>query len=236
VTAVIPAAGLGTRMLEITGGRAKELLPLGGRAVIERVILEAKTECDRIVVVASPSKLDLIEHVEELGAEVVIQSEMRGFAHAIGCAAVEGDMIVLLGDCAINGESPIERMANLLHKGVDGAIALQEVSEEDVSLYGIVEIGDLGGIRRIVEKPPVESAPSRFAICARYAFSGPLTAFVNQAAEVWDGPGELGLTPVLNAAIQIGFDIKAVPLPPNSKRADVGSPEQYQEARWWAWE
>jgi len=223
-------------MLEITGGRAKELLPLGGRAVIERVIAEARIVSERVIVVASPQKLDLIVRVEQLGAEVAIQSEMKGFAHAIGCAGVEGDMIVLLGDCAINGESPVERMANLLHKGIDGAIALQEVSEGEVSLYGIAEIGDLGGIRRIVEKPTVADAPSRFAICARYAFAGPLTAFINQAADVWDGPGELGLTPILNAAIQMGFDIKAVPLPPDSKRADVGSPEQYQEARWWAWE
>jgi len=190
---------------------------------------------DRIVVVSSPSKPDVTAAAVALGVEVVEQAEMKGFAHAIGCAQAEGDMIVLLGDCAIHGESPVERMANLIEKAIDGVIAVESVEDSRVSQYGIVDVNDWGVISQIVEKPSPQDAPSRYAICARYAFSGPITAFINESAQGWTGPRELGLTEVLNEAIRAGFELKAVPLPPESRRADVGTPEEYAECQRWGW-
>lgn len=222
-------------MLSITGGKSKELLPLGSKSVLDRVIQEARLVADRIVVVSSPSKPDVTAATVALGVEVVEQAEMKGFAHAIGCAQAEGDMIVLLGDCAIHGESPVERMANLIEKAIDGVIAVESVEDSRVSQYGIVDVNDWGVISQIVEKPSPLAAPSRYAICARYAFSGPITAFINESGQGWTGPRELGLTEVLNEAIRAGFELKAVPLPPESRRADVGTPEEYAECKRWGW-
>ena len=235
MTAVIPAAGLGTRMLSATGGKSKELLRLGTKTVLKRVIEEARVTADQVIVVSSPKKPDVTETAKALGVQVVEQLEMKGFAHAIGCAAVEGDMVVLLGDCAIYGESPTPRMASLIEKAIDGLIAVEQVPDDLLHQYGIVDVNDWGVISKIVEKPSRADAPSNYAICARYAFSGPLTAFINQAALDWSGPGELGLTEVLNQAILAGFELKAVPLPFESKRADVGTPEQYAACQTWDW-
>ena len=223
-------------MLSVTGGASKELLSLGGKTVLQRVIEEAKSVSDRVIVVSSPRKSDIRVAALDLGVEVVEQPEMRGFAHAIGCAEVEGDMLVLLGDCAIHGTSPIDRMAMLIEKAVDGLIAVELVEDSKLSQYGVVEVNDWGVISRIVEKPTPIDAPSRYAICARYAFSGPVTAFINDAAQNWTESRELGLTEVLNAAITAGFELKAVPLPPESRRADVGTPEEYAACQRWGWQ
>jgi len=222
-------------MLSVTGGTSKELLLLGNKSVLQRVIEEAKSVTDRVIVVSSPQKPDVRAAAVAPGVEVVDQTEMRGFAHAIGCAEVEGDMLVMLGDCAIHGSSPIDRMAMLIEKAIDGLIAVEQVDESKLSHYGIVDVNDWGVISRIVEKPTPDLAPSRYSICARYAFSGPVTAFINDAAKSWTDSRELGLTEVLNAAIEAGFELKAVPLPPESRRADVGTPEEYAACQRWGW-
>ena len=56
-TAVIPAAGLGTRFLPVTKSVPKELLPLVDRPCIEVVAEEAaKAGAQRLVIVTSPGK------------------------------------------------------------------------------------------------------------------------------------------------------------------------------------
>ena len=57
--AIIPAAGKGTRMEAVTGGKPKELLPLGSKAVLLRVLEEARaSDPDEIVVVTRPGDED----------------------------------------------------------------------------------------------------------------------------------------------------------------------------------
>lgn len=58
--AVLPAAGKGTRMQDITQGGSKELLKVGDKSVIAWAIDEAR-DCDpsRIVVISSPEKPDM---------------------------------------------------------------------------------------------------------------------------------------------------------------------------------
>ena len=58
--AILPAAGLGTRMAHLTGGGSKEMLKVKGLPVIMLAILEAREAgADRIIVVSSASKPDL---------------------------------------------------------------------------------------------------------------------------------------------------------------------------------
>ncbi|MFQ5893730.1 MAG: NTP transferase domain-containing protein, partial [Nitrospinota bacterium] len=55
--AVVPAAGLGSRMRTLCGERPKELLPVGGRAAIEHSLLEAlEAGLRRVAVVVRPDK------------------------------------------------------------------------------------------------------------------------------------------------------------------------------------
>jgi UTP-glucose-1-phosphate uridylyltransferase len=61
IPAVVPAAGLGTRMRTLCGDRPKELLPVGGLAAIEYSLLEAREAGLRRVAVVVRSDKPLIE-------------------------------------------------------------------------------------------------------------------------------------------------------------------------------
>lgn len=118
--AVIVAAGMGTRMLPVSGYIAKEMLPLVDVPVMHHLILEARAAgCTRIHIITSPAKdfsllLEDMNHkfssfsndqtlLNPMGdAEYFIhyQHEQLGLAHAISMASqsISGPFLVLLGD------------------------------------------------------------------------------------------------------------------------------------------
>lgn len=64
---VIPAAGLGTRLLPLTGTRPKEMVEVGGRPVIDWVIEEAVASgLAEICLIISPVKKEMKAHVRKL--------------------------------------------------------------------------------------------------------------------------------------------------------------------------
>jgi UTP--glucose-1-phosphate uridylyltransferase len=116
-TAIVPAAGLGTRFLPTTKAVPKELLPLVDTPAIEYVAREAaEAGAKRLVIVTSPEKAsvagyfdanpeleqtltdrgksDLVEKIRRapqlIKAETAIQQEALGLGHAVGCA--EGNL------------------------------------------------------------------------------------------------------------------------------------------------
>ena len=118
--AVIVAAGLGTRMLPVSGFVAKEMLPLVDVPVMHHLILEARAAgCNRIHIITSPSKdfsliLDdmnkkfpsypndqsLLNPIGDAEYFIHYQHEQLGLAHAISMASssISGPFLVLLGD------------------------------------------------------------------------------------------------------------------------------------------
>ncbi len=237
MVAIIPAAGKGSRMTALTEGKPKELLPLGGAPTIARVIGEARQAgFERIVVVGAPDKPLLDEFLRDYRVEIVHQPAMRGLADAIACADIDDDAVILLGDGAYYGGSPVARMAELLEKGIDGAVAVAPTDDVGTSRYGIVDVDEWrGGIQLIWEKPGPEATISRWAVAGRYALSRRLMAFLSETVARFEGPGELGMTAVLNAALEEGFDLKAVALGSEMRRVDVGTPEEYEEALQLRW-
>lgn len=112
-TAIVPAAGLGTRFLPTTKAVPKELLPVVDTPGIELVAAEAaEAGAERLVIVTSPDKQavtdyfrpqpDLERTLEERGkkdlldkvrrgpalieAETAVQDRALGLGHAVGCA------------------------------------------------------------------------------------------------------------------------------------------------------
>lgn len=115
-TAVVPAAGLGTRFLPATKTVPKELLPVVDTPGIELVAEEAKSAgAERLLIVTSPGKDGVVAHfVEDLVLEhtlaargkesmlakvrnapsllevaSVVQESPLGLGHAIGCVEPE---------------------------------------------------------------------------------------------------------------------------------------------------
>ncbi|AKE91315.1 MULTISPECIES: UTP--glucose-1-phosphate uridylyltransferase [Rhodococcus] len=112
-TAVVPAAGMGTRFLPATKTVPKELLPVVDTPGIELVASEAaESGAGRLVIVTAPGKAGVVAHFVEdlvlenhlaakgkhhllekvrkaprlLDVESVVQAEPLGLGHAVGCA------------------------------------------------------------------------------------------------------------------------------------------------------
>lgn len=235
--AIVPAAGLGTRMAQITHGRPKELLSLGRRSVLQRIVDEAlEADADEVIVISSPQKPELDEAALSIPkVRVVHQTEPRGLADAVLTVESEDDVLVMLGDCAFHGGSPSPRMATLVFRGIDGCIAVEEVSDDEVSRYGICEVDGMGSIRRILEKPSPMDTSSRHAVAARFAFTPGVWSHLRQIYAELGGPPDLPLTPILQRAIDTGVELKAVAVQPGQTRADCGTPEEYASARRLDW-
>ena len=147
MTAIIPAAGKGTRFLPATRVIPKEMLPIGAKPAIHCIVEEALAAgADDIVLVISEEKEIIrryFEGDETLSGKVryVYQREQRGLGHAVLQAAegVTGTALVLLGDALVTGPNPSREMV-AISKANGGAsvIGLERVPPERVSRYGIV--------------------------------------------------------------------------------------------------
>jgi UTP--glucose-1-phosphate uridylyltransferase len=210
-TAVIPAAGLGTRLAPLTRFIPKELLPVAGRPLIDYTIREAlDSGICRIVVVTSEAKPALEEYLaantSEWGKiEVVHQPAARGLGDAVACAreAIGGETFaVLLPDTLFDAETPALAQLLAARPGdVACRVATQEVAPELVSLCGIVGLkpvvggGRLARVTSLVEKPALDQAPSRYAILGRYVLQPEI--FDCLARTPPDARGEVQLTDAL---------------------------------------
>lgn len=232
MVAILPAAGKGTRMALLTGGRPKELLPVGGREVIQWVLDEAKEAgARRIVVVSSTEKPELNAYLTGR-AEVVFQHAPAGHADAVTTPNVDGAALVLNPDTIFFPDSPSRSLVEAVAHGADMAIAIQEVDEARKSQYGIVELhSGAGRIAGIVEKPQPGETASRWAIAGRYAFSrrayNRLREHVRAAPR---GTVELSLPQFLVRLIEEGHSGVAISLASNQTRFDCGLPEGYDQA------
>jgi UTP--glucose-1-phosphate uridylyltransferase len=227
--AILPAAGRGTRMSAVTGG-SKELLTIGGKAVLDWVIEEARSAgADSVVVVASPFKQDLLDYLQSRGIDSVIQEQATGLAPAVSLAASLQPTLILLPDTLFFPNSPTARIVEALNRGYDIAIAVGVVADEKVSQYGIVDIDEGSGrISKIREKPRPSETSSRWAIAARFGLSARTLMFVKQRVESLAGSEkEIDLPPLLDEAIQAGHAAIAVPLESGEVRHDCGRPESY---------
>ncbi len=176
-------------------------------------------------------KLSLLKSIDELMQQVVVsttpQIEQRGLGDAVLCAREHvGNeaFICLLGDTIFSGGvGPAEQLAEAYKKFGTSIIGLEEVPAEKVSRYGIVGGSPAGEgairIEKLVEKPSIQDAPSRLAICARYLLT---PAIFDCLAEVKPGVGgEIQLTDALQmlAAREAMHGIVL-----KSKRHDIGNP------------
>lgn len=241
--AVIPVAGLGTRMLPATKAIPKEMLPVVDRPLIQYVIEEAAAAgIKEIVLVTHASKNAIENHFDtsfELEAQLearlkrslldevrsitprgltvisVRQAEAKGLGHAILCAKpVVGDepFAVLLPDVLIdNAESNLrtDNLAGMTKRFEETGhtqILVEEVPHDQVDKYGVVDCsgvqipeGSTAPIKAMVEKPPVDEAPSNMAIVGRYVLSKKVWELLAQTQP--GAGGEIQLTDALDALL-----------------------------------
>jgi len=109
----------------------------------------------------------------------VRQKTPKGLGHAIYTAKdVVGDepFAVMSGDDIIDARVPaIKHLIQVYDKYQDIVVGVTQVPKKETSKYGIVDpiyIDDkTSEIKKIIEKPKVEKAPSRLAVTGRYVLT-----------------------------------------------------------------
>jgi UTP--glucose-1-phosphate uridylyltransferase len=130
----------------------------------------------------------------------VRQGEPLGLGHAVLVTRnLVGDepFAVILGDDVIDANPPALRQMIDVFDEVNGPVlAIERVPKSDVSSYGIIDGEEIRPgvyrIRDLVEKPPVNEAPSDLAIIGRYILTPDI--FPALEATVTDRTGEIQLT------------------------------------------
>jgi UTP--glucose-1-phosphate uridylyltransferase len=116
------------------------------------------------------------------------------------------DFCVILADDLIDGKLRpcLAQMQRVYQEYGSGVIAVQRVPQEEVSSYGVVETHPvapgLGEIRRIVEKPRPQEAPSNLAVVGRYILTPRIFKLLERTQK--GAGGEIQLTDAISAMIQ----------------------------------
>lgn len=160
-TAVILAAGLGTRM---RSSLPKALHPLGGRPMITHLIETAGSVFDRLVVVVGPDMQALEKAVTPWPC--VVQSERLGTGHAARMAEDlfgEGDVAILYADNPlITADTMRALLAARRREGT--SLALLAMRPADPGRYGRV-IERNGCVQEIVEWKDATEAQREVTLC-----------------------------------------------------------------------
>jgi glucose-1-phosphate thymidylyltransferase len=155
-TAVVLAAGEGTRLRPLTRNRPKPMLPAANRPILEHVF-DALVEAgvDHLIAVVGYKRDRVQDHFgpdyRDVPVTYVSQRKQLGSGHALLQArgAVDGPLLVLNGDRLIDAGT-IAAAADSYGATGDPSIAV--VERQDTSRYGAVAVRD-GDISELVEKP-----------------------------------------------------------------------------------
>ncbi|WP_449278104.1 UTP--glucose-1-phosphate uridylyltransferase [Leucobacter sp. GX24907] len=159
--------------------------------------LQRKGDQDRLRKVHESSELAEVHFLR--------QGQPLGLGHAVGCARSHvgrESFAVLLGDDLIDARDPLlDRMVEVHDAQEATVVALMEVPEESIHLYGCAAVeatdqDDVVRITALVEKPSREEAPSNLAVIGRYVLRPEIFDLVD-ALEPGRG-GEYQLTDALN--------------------------------------
>ena len=251
--AVIPVAGLGTRLLPATRSQPKEMLPVVDKPVVQYVVEElVGAGIQRVLFVTGRRKRAIEDHFDadpELGAGPLIdprtglqvlytrQARPAGLGDAIRYGAGFADgagVVVALGDSIVQrprhvAPGIVTRLIDAYAAGgVSAAIAVEEVPDEAVRRYGIVvgqQRGELIEVERVLEKPSADAVESRLAVAARYVL-GP-TVFEALRETQPDASGEVQLADALMQVMAAGERVVALKLGDGERRHDIGTVESY---------
>ncbi len=188
--AIIPAAGLGTRLLPITESIPKEMLPVLSKPTIQYIVEEAvQSGIEEILVIISKHKYCIKKYLSSLEFDTnnnhkisirfLIQKQQKGLGDAILCAksfVAHEPFAILLGDIITQSkkETVLKQMINIFEDINCSIIATSPVDKDKMSQCGIIipknnsESKSYFEIENLIEKPKYNFKSSNLAIAGRY--------------------------------------------------------------------
>jgi glucose-1-phosphate thymidylyltransferase len=169
---IIPMAGMGKRMRPHTLTVPKPLIPVAGKAIVQKLAEDITKVCneqpDEIAFIIGPTfgkevEKMLIDVAANLNAKgsIFYQEEALGTAHAIMCAkeCLDGKVVVAFADTLFKADFKMDTEQ-------EGIIWVQKI--DDPRAFGVVKVNDAGHITDFVEKP--QEFVSDLAIIGIYYF------------------------------------------------------------------
>jgi UTP--glucose-1-phosphate uridylyltransferase len=175
-----------------------------GKSVVEDHFdrsLELETHLERA---GKTEELAEVKRIGELAdVHFVRQKEPRGFGDAVAAARAHvGDQpfVVMVGDEIVPEPKGDEvslgkRMIEIYEETGSSVIAVQEVPQEDIPSYGVIDpepfSDDVVKLKDMVEKPERHEAPSNLASRGRYLFDPAIFDAIDRTAEGYGGEIQL---------------------------------------------
>ncbi|MBI2914305.1 MAG: NTP transferase domain-containing protein [Firmicutes bacterium] len=219
--AILPVAGVGTRLRPHTHTVPKALVPVAGKPILGHILdCLVPVGVDQVVLVVGHLGDKIVDYVRShyrCSVEVVSQADQLGLGHAIHLTRdfVRNDepVLIVLGDTIF-----VADLAPVVGGG-SSFIGVKPVSNP--SSFGVVELNG-SYIRRLVEKPEV--APSNLAVVGVYFITNTGLLFECLSEILEKGirvRGEYQLTDALELMIRKGGNISVFPV---EEWYDCGSP------------
>ena len=186
---IIMVTSMGKRTIEDHFDRSFEL----------EYMLQKKGDKKRLAEVRRISELADVYYVR--------QKEQLGLGHAILTAKdLVGDepFAVFLPDDIIDSKVPaIRQLLDVYERYGGSVVAVEKVSDADVSRYGIVKAEPVGNrtykVSALVEKPKLEEAPSNLAVIGRYILAPEIFGLLETGQ-----PGAIGEIQLTDAIDRLG--------------------------------
>jgi glucose-1-phosphate thymidylyltransferase len=208
--AIIPVAGIGSRLKPHTHTQPKSLIPVAGKPILGHIIDSLKKAGIREFVFIIGYLGDKIEQYvsenhKDCKSTFVIQTLGKGIGHAIWLAREEitdsEPVLIVLGDTIFEAD-----LNSVIKTGVS-SLGVKKV--DDPRQFGVAELDEAGNISKMVEKPNIPR--SNLALVGLYFIRE--TAVLKECLEYnieneIRTQNEFHLTDALQCMITKGIEIK----------------------------
>lgn len=234
--AMVLAAGVGSRLAPLTDYLPKPLVKIGGRPIMEHIILQLKKYGAKSIVTNTHHLSYKIHDYfadaqSRLGIEVncVKEEQLTGVAGGIRkCASFLKDSTacIIMGDALMDvdlGELYAKHREAVEKYNCQVSMAIMEI--EDTTQFGVVVADEsTGQVKQFQEKPKAEDALSNWANTGIYFFEpAVIEGFPTEEEELFYDVAK-HLFPKLLAE---GKFMQAIPVSKDTYWADIGTPQQY---------
>jgi len=186
-------------------------------------------------VLANRGKTEVLERVRRatslIKVETAIQHQILGLGHAVSCAEPNLDdtddpVAVLLPDDLVLPTGVLHRMANVRQRYGGSVLGAINVPRAQTSAYGVFDVQDTEDpdVKRVlgmVEKPPVDQAPSTLVSVGRYLLDRAVFPALHKITP--GAGGEFQLTDAIALLIAEGHPVHIVVH--RDSRHDLGNPQ-----------
>lgn len=211
--AVIPVAGLGSKLRPHTHTQPKGMVPVAGKPIIAHIIDSVILSGINELVFVIGYMGDKIEsyirqhycHNPDIQVEFVIQDRREGLAQAILMSKElieqEDRLLIVLGDTIVRLDMDSFLTAE------ENMVGVKKVDQP--GLFGVAELNEKGDIKKLIEKPKIPK--SNLALVGIYKLNAP-TELIKACKKIIDkdqrSHGEYQLTDALMMMIQDGHPFR----------------------------